>query len=248
MVRLLAIIPFAIAAIVIAGWAFGEEALKRAGLSSVTMNPAAALALLFIGAGLCAGSCSGRKAATLGAVLIGSAGCIGAIKLVDLIFGTHFGIDAILFASQLSAGYVFPSRMAPNTAGSLVVISTALLLMRGRSARAVVTAQALACLASLVAIFTVVGHLYGVAAFYVVGAMHPMALHAAAAFLSLSGFIMLPTAALWHASPTPAPPGDSAERCCRLRWSFLSCSAGCARKARGPGYSAWRPVSLSWSC
>jgi len=193
-VRLLATIPVAIAAIVIGGWALDDEALKRVGLSSVTMNPAAALAFLLIGAGLFARSRSFRKAATLGAVLIGGAGCIGAIKLVDLIFGTHVNLDSILFASQLSGGYVLPSRMAPNTAGSLVVISIALLLMRSGSDRAVVTAQALACLASLVALFTVVGHLYGVAAFYVVAAQHPMALHAAIACLSLSGYIMLATA------------------------------------------------------
>jgi diguanylate cyclase (GGDEF)-like protein len=193
-VRLLATIPVAIAAIVIAGWALGDEAFKRVGLSSVTMNPAAALGLLLIGAGLFARSRDGRVAAILGTVLVGAAGCIGAIKLVDLICGTHFDIDAILFASQLSAGYVRPSRIAPNTAGSLVVISIALLLMRSRSARTLVAAQALACLVSMVALFTIVGHLYGVAAFYVVAAMHPMALHAAIAFLSLSGFIMLATA------------------------------------------------------
>jgi diguanylate cyclase (GGDEF)-like protein len=193
-VRLLATIPCAIAAIVIAGWALGDDTLKRVGLGSVTMNPITALAFLLFGAGLVARSRNGRKATTFGTVLIGGAGCIGAIKLVDLIFGTHFDIDAILFPSQLSAGYVRPSRMAPNTAGSLAMISIALLLMRSRSDRAVVTAQSLACLASLVAIFTMVGHLYGVAAFYVVAAMHPMALHAAIAFLSLSGYIMRATA------------------------------------------------------
>ncbi len=194
MARLLATIPIAIAAIVIVGWSLGVEALKRAGLASVTMNPATAVAFLLIGGGLFARSRSGRTASIVSAMLIGGAGCIGAIKLCDLIFGTHFGIDAILFATQLAAGYVRPSRLAPNTAGSLVVISIALLLMRSRSDRVVVTAQAMACLTSLVAAFAMVGHLYGVAAFYVVAGLHPMALHAAIAFLSLSGFILLQTA------------------------------------------------------
>jgi len=192
---LLAGIPFAIAAIVMVGWALDVEALKRVGLASVTMNPAAALAFMLLSAGLLTRSRGGRRAATLAAVLIAGGGCIGAIKLADLIFGTHFDIDTILFASRLATGYAIPSRMAPNTAGSLVVISIALLLLLTRkSGRAVVGAQALACLALLVCVFTVVGHLYGVTAFYVVAALHPMALHAAIAVLCLSSFILFETA------------------------------------------------------
>ena len=194
MVRLLATLPFAIAAIVLLGWALGVEALKRAGLGSVTMNPTTALAFLLLSTGLLLRLRNRRTTARLAALLIAAGGLIGALKLADLTMGTHFDIDAVLFASQLAGTYVRPSRIAPNTAGCFVLISAALLLMTRRSERAIVAAQALALANSLVASFTMVGHLYGVAAFYVVAAFHPMALHAAFAFLSLSALILWETA------------------------------------------------------
>jgi diguanylate cyclase (GGDEF)-like protein len=191
---LLATIPFAIAAIVMGGWALGDDALKRVGLSSVAMNPVTSLGLLLICAGLFVRSHNGRAAFALGTALIGVAGCMGAIKLADVVFGTHFDVDAMLFATQLSAGYARPNQIAPNTAASLVLISAALLLMRCRADRVAVSAQVMAFSVALIALFAMVGHLYGVAAFYVVAALHPMALQSAICFMSLSGFVLLATA------------------------------------------------------
>ena len=194
MIRLLATIPFAIGTLVLAGWTFAIEPLKRIGLGSVTMNPATAVAFLLISTGLIVRFRGGRVANTAGTILIAAAGLIGVLKLADLILGTHFNIDTSFFASQLTTGYARPSRIAPNTAGCFVLISAAVLLMGRRSKRDVVALQAMAFVAALIAVFTMVGHLYGVAAFYVVAALHPMALHAAIAFLSLAAFILLETA------------------------------------------------------
>ncbi len=191
--RLFALLPSVLAATVLVGWALGIEVMKRAGLGTVTMNPATALAFLLIVPGVFANTGKSRKLAGFGALLIGAAGCIGASKLIDLAAGSHFNVDTILFASHLTAGYARPSRMAPNTAFCFTLIATGLLLIRGRRERAVVAAQLFASLVAVVAVFTMVGHMYGVAAFYAVAALHPMALNSAIAFLSLSAFILLQT-------------------------------------------------------
>ena len=108
-------------------------------------------------------------------MLLCAAATIGVLKLADLAIGTHFNIDAIVFASKLSAGYARPSRIAPNAALCFIMTGAALWLMRRRGERAIVASQVLALATALVGIFAIVGHLYGIGAFYIVAAFHPMA-------------------------------------------------------------------------
>ncbi len=203
------VLPCVLACCALVGWGADIELLRRFGTSSVTMNPASAVAFLALGGGIMLREDGGRRARILAAASIAAGGLIGASTLLDIAAGTHMHLDRVLFAAKLGLGYDRPSRMAPNTALCLVMDSLALLLMTRRSGRAVVAAQTLALCTALIALFAVVGHLYGVDAFYVVGALHPVALPAALGLLSLSGFVLARTASCGLLAPLsdPGPAG-----------------------------------------
>jgi len=209
MLRALIALPFVVACCVLVGWEADIEVLRRFGTSSVTMNPASALAFLALSVGLAVREHGGRRARTLAAALIAAGGLVGAAKLLDIAAGTHLNIDTLLFASKLGLGYVRPSRMAPNSALCFVTISLALLLMTLRSERAVIAAQAVALCTGVIAVFAMVGHLYGVDAFYVVGALHPVAAPSALGLLSLVGWVLVRTSARGLVAPLsdPGPAG-----------------------------------------
>jgi diguanylate cyclase (GGDEF)-like protein len=189
----LALLPFAIAAVVLVGWETDTESLKLLGLASVAMNPVTAVGFILFTAGLFIRFSLPGRSATLAGVPIVAAGLIGASKMTDLVFGTHSDVDSRLFAASLAGHSVMPNRIAPHTALDFMLAAIALLLMTRPGGRSIIAAQAAAFAAILVAMFAVVGHLYGVVAFYAIAALHPMALHSAVAFLCLSFFVLIET-------------------------------------------------------
>ncbi len=199
--RVLIGFPFAAAVCVLIGWGADVEMLRRFGTAAVTMNPASAAALLALSSGLALREYGGRIAGRLGSAVIGAGCMIGLLKLTDIAFGTHIGIDTVLFAAKLAPGYVQPSRIAPNTAFCFALIGFALLLMRSRSERAVMAAQAAAIGTGVVAVFALVGHLYGVNAFFVVGALHPVAVPSALSLVCLAAFVLIRTASRGLVAP-----------------------------------------------
>jgi diguanylate cyclase (GGDEF)-like protein len=199
--RALKILPSVLALLALVGWAADVEWLRRLGMSSVTMNPLSATAFLALGSGLLLLDRKESRLVLAGRALILAGGLIGVAKLIDLSVGAHWNFDAMLFASKLSAGYGQPSRIAPNTALCLALESAALLLMTRRQSWIVMTAQSAAIAAGVVAVFAAVGHLYGIDAFYVVGALHPVALPSALALLCLSSVVLVRTASRGLVAP-----------------------------------------------
>jgi len=200
-VRVLIVFPVAAAVCVLIGWGTDVEMLRRFGAAAVTMNPASAAALLALSGGLALREYGGRIACMLAWVTIGAGCLIGVLKLTDITIGTHIGIDTLLFAAKLAPGYVQPSRIAPNTAFCFVLIGLALLLMRSGVERAVIAAQAAAIVTAVIAVFALVGHLYGVNAFFVVGALHPVAVPSALSLLSLAAFVLIRTSSRGLVAP-----------------------------------------------
>ncbi len=182
------------ACIVLTGWLLGSEPMERLGLAaSVTMNPTTALGMLGLSAAILLRVCkrdASDKAANgiLAAVL-----ALGVLKLVDVCTGNHLGIDSIVLASRLAHGHLAASRMAPNAALCFVLIAGALLVMRRPSQRSAVLSQGMALAASVIAVFAVVGYLYGVTAFYGLPAFFPMALHTAFGFLCVAAYVLVRT-------------------------------------------------------
>jgi diguanylate cyclase (GGDEF)-like protein len=191
--RLLILVPAVFALVVLVGWWIDNDSLRRLGLASVTMNPTTAISFLMLSLGLCLRQTGGRVASWLAHGLIVGAGVIGVLKLLDVVAGTHIEIDTFLFAGKLATSDLKPSRIAPNAALCLVLISLALSAKTGPSRRAAIMAQLLALATMLVSVFALVGYLYGVGAFYSVPAFFPMAVHTAIGFLCLAAWVFLRT-------------------------------------------------------
>ena len=192
LVIVLSLFPIILAIMVLAGWEFNIEFLRRGTGSSVAMNPTTAVTFISLGLAIIGSSINQhllakrlwRFAAFI--VVIGSA-----IKLSDVTFATSFAIDTYLFHTKLSAAFAYPSRMAPNTAFAFCLLGSSLLLTDMRSKLVVVFGQLLALITALIALLAAVGYVYEVHSFLGFANFIPMALYTASGFLSLSFAVLL---------------------------------------------------------
>ena len=160
----LALLATLLAVSALLGWALDIAALKRGLASSVAMNPVTAVCLALLGLEAVRMNALNAHAALAKAgqlaILVVVAAGLG--ELSDLIFGTSFSIDELLFGAALNAESRYPSRMAPSTAVCLVLLGVAMQLMRGGTDSRVRNAQLLAVLALLTGLFALAGNLFGV--------------------------------------------------------------------------------------
>jgi PAS domain S-box-containing protein len=116
----------------------------------------------------------------------------GALTLVEYAIGIDLGIDQLLFREH--AGAVYTShlgRMAPNTAMSFGLIGLALLLLDLRTRGGWYPAQVLTLLQGTVALFALIGYLYGASVFLGFSTFTKMAAHTAVTFLAISFGLLL---------------------------------------------------------
>lgn len=173
---------------VLMGWAFSSEVLTSIapGLVSMKANTAVAF-LLLAGALHCA---SMRQRGRCRQVLSSGAAVLGILTLTQYIFDINFHIDEALFRDP--APSLYPGRMAPTTAASFVLLGTAMLLPRFKTADYI--KEGMALIVALSSMFAIVGYLYGVPAFYgAVNLASPgMALHTGVGVLLLAlGFLFV---------------------------------------------------------
>ena len=83
-----------------------------------------------------------------------------------------------------------PSRMAPQTAICFALIASAAFLIQSQWQRAIAAGQLLAIFTAAVALFALIGYMYGVTAFYAVSAFTPMAVHSGVCVLLISGALL----------------------------------------------------------
>ena len=186
-------IPIGLAATALAGWIFHVETLKRLFLPGVPMNSATAVALLLLGGGALIGRKSHPLTMALAVAALAGGGAVGLLKLLDLLAGTHLGIDSWLFADQLATQMNAPSQMASNTAICLIICAAAIGLARVGGERQAGAAQILAVMASTPPFLALLGALYGVSTFYAQSPFTGMALVTAASILPLAGHVQLTT-------------------------------------------------------
>ena len=129
-----------IAGLVLIGWTFDVDLLKRVIPGLVAMNPMSAVAFLL--AALSHFLFSDEKSDGRAHFHLWLArGCallvtlVGAAKLVALFRGTDIGIDQWLFPSKLTVGFQVRNMMAPNTAFNFLLLGSALLFLHSRSRR-----------------------------------------------------------------------------------------------------------------
>lgn len=176
--------------LVLLGWQFDLELLKRVHPSFVAMNPVTAVCFLLAGLALwlsrIPGSEPHRTWARVLAALVFSAGLL---KLAQVFGLLSFSLDHLLFVSKIE-GYIEPitgkpNHMAPNTALNFMLIGGALVALGSKAPARQVFAPLLVGLAMVITLIPVVGYTYGTRAFYGIGAYIPMALHTAFTFLVL---------------------------------------------------------------
>ncbi len=181
-------LPIVMGLLVLAGWYFEIESLKRIRSGFVAMNPMTAC--LFIVAGSVLGLSLSRTPSNavlwvrrIGAVLIL---VIASAKLVELSLGWPIRVDQWLFAAKLDAGNgALPSWMAPNTAACFALIALSMLSL-DLPVKRFSFSQAFALLAGVGALVSILGYAYGVQSFEGVASFIPMALHTAVTCLALA--------------------------------------------------------------
>jgi PAS domain S-box-containing protein len=170
----------------LAGWVWDVPFLKGPLRGLVQMKADTAVGLVALSGGLLltiTHASRGRRHAVDG--LAGVAILIGALTLAEYVLGRNFGIDQLLFRDTSTVHTVHPGRLAPQTAICFMALGLSLLLSSrrgggGRRLAAILTGGPFA-----LALFAVLGYLYGAPALDGVPSMTPMALYTAVMLLSL---------------------------------------------------------------
>src|ERR1043166_1029467 len=183
--------------LVLAGWFYDVEILKRAFPGFVVMNPLTAVLFVFAGLGLGLSTRADptpaiRWVARIAALLVLLA---AGMKLIGLVLHWSWNADQWLFSEKLvgTAGEL-PNRMAPNTAVNFVLISLSLLTLDLRVKRFSLS-QFFALAAGFGALLPLTGYAYGVRSFAGLASFIPMALHTAIVCLLLAGGLFFARAA-----------------------------------------------------
>jgi diguanylate cyclase (GGDEF)-like protein len=179
--------------LVLAAWSFGWGSLERLGLASVTMNPTTAVCFVLLSLGMIGDLFHLRSGVlrALGRMLVLCAMAIAILKLADVFAGLHIGVDAMLFPAKLEHNGFHPSRMAPNAALCFLLISASAILTSRQGAWSVLASQTLALVTGTIALFAIVGYIFGVPILYGVAAFIPMAVHTAASFICLAVALLM---------------------------------------------------------
>ena len=182
--------------IVLAGWSFGNETLKRIFPGLVAMNPVTALSFVFAGISLVGYWRAEKKPAyqsRLARILAGLVIVIGSFKMVRYVFDWEpVAFDQLLFHSQLQHDQTgVPNQIAPNTAFNLILSGLALWLLNAPVRAYSRAAQNLSLLLGFISLVSVLGYLYRASYLYSVGSHIPMALHTATLFFVLAGGLLL---------------------------------------------------------
>lgn len=202
--------------VVLIGWLFDLERLKRVLPGFVAMNPMTAT--LFIIAGTALAMSILRKPSKVRRMLTRILSLIvvavALTKLLDVIVHWLPNVDELLFASKLSNIHdQMPNRMAPNTALNFILVGLSLLTLH-LPARRFSQSQAFAILAAFGALLPVTGYAYGVHSFNGMATFIPMALHTAVTFLILAAglFFARPETGFAQVFSTNDPRGVMARR------------------------------------
>lgn len=180
--------------LVLLGWLFNIELLKRPLPKLVAMNPLTATCFILssLSLFLLTRSASTKRqinaAMSIAYVVI----VISMTRLLSLTLSLNIHIDEWLFHNKLEkdiAGNV-SNRMAPNTAVAFLFTGVALLMLDRQTTRGRVPSQYIALAIGTLGMLSVLGYMYQVGAFYGVLAYIPMAIHTAICFLLIAIAIM----------------------------------------------------------
>jgi PAS domain S-box-containing protein len=182
-------------ALVLFGWALDILVLRRVRPGLVSMNPASAVSFLLLGLSLWLQRSpspstvhppiiSSLRAAQFCALFVLS---VGLLKLCDYAFGWDSRVDQVLFAKTLLGDLpTHPNQMAPNSALNFILLSLALLSLDVTTRRGRRPGEFFAIGAAFFSLLALLGYAYQAHWLYGVATFIPMALHSAAAFLTMA--------------------------------------------------------------
>jgi PAS domain S-box-containing protein len=175
--------------LVLVGWWYDLDALKSGFPGLYPMQPNAAVGMILTGLALgllrAEGAGPGRRRAGQACALVST--LIGALTLLEYVSGRNLGVDQILFPDAAgAAATTAPGRMAGATAGMLVFLGSALLLLDRKPLGGVVPAELLALLAALSSLLPLLGFAYKVHLPYQMGPQPSVALPTALVSVALS--------------------------------------------------------------
>ncbi len=167
----------AIGTIVIAGWVFDSDPLKRVAPGLATMKFNTAICIVALGAVLVFGARRRFRQAALGGVC-----AVVLATLVEYAFGISIGIDELLFDDAVP-GTTFPGRMALSSAACFLLLAAALATSSTRYSSWRQGCAATVCALGWVGLL---GYIFGASDLYTIGTLSAMALHTAVAVLVLA--------------------------------------------------------------
>ena len=174
-----AFVALTIAVVVLVGWSFDVEALKRILPAFSTMKVNTAICAALSGVALFLATTERTPnwvpAAIAAAVLL-----VAGLTLYEYVAGSSLGIDEMLFADLDSVEQ--PGRMAPASASSFIALAAAIVFLRSR----VAFAHAIAGLVFVVGLVAVLGYLFGVEGLHTLSSQASIALPTALAQIALS--------------------------------------------------------------
>ncbi len=170
--------------LVLLGWALNIELFKSLlHPMHVAMNPATAIAMVFLASGLFLVR-NGPETATIriavrvmAVIVIG----IALSRFSDILLGTQFNIDHRLFISRLHE-----NAMSPNTAACLLMLAVALLTHDFQLRNGFHPSQVLIVITGCMGLLSVTGYIYGTAELYGLHGYKPMALNTVIVFVILA--------------------------------------------------------------
>lgn len=176
--------------LVLLGWQFNFEELKRFYPGFVAMNPLTAIEFLLAGSAIML--LLKGKANALVFVLSATVTLIGFVQLLSIFTNWQVAIDQLFFPAKLNSDIVngVHNSMAPNTAAGFFMTGLSLLLSIQKPSLVKEVANYLALSVFVIGMFSVIGYSYQVKEFYGVLAYIPMALPTAFCFM-LIGLALL---------------------------------------------------------
>ena len=183
--RAAAAMVLGIGTMVLTGWALDSPFLKGPIPGLVQMKANTAIGLFAMGGSLFLLTLRPSEGIRRAAALVGGVGVlIGALTIFEYLLGRNLGIDELFFRDTKAVATVHPGRLAPQTAIEFMCLGTALVVSSRRNARRGLV-DALSGLAFVVALFAILGYVYGAPTLNKLPSLTPMALHTAIACLIL---------------------------------------------------------------
>ncbi len=180
-------VSIAIAAVVLAGWAFDIPTLRRFGAGYVSLNPVGACCLAAAGIALALlrdPSVTGRRK-FFGQLLAAVVTAAGAAKLLAVVFGWQMPVDEWLFTIQILGAAEAQSRIALRMAICLALAGAALLLIDVQTRKGRRPAEFLALGPVILGGLALFGYSYGLFDYYRASDAVPLSLPGGLGFVAI---------------------------------------------------------------